>query len=186
MSKALRQALLIHVAPPLVFIFLLLLRLTLRVKHVHREHGERFWKAGEGVITCFWHGRLLVMPFAHRGKAKVLISRHRDGEFIARVIRYFGLGTIRGSSGKEGQVSSFREMLSAIRDGWIIAITPDGPKGPRYKIKEGLIELARMSGRPIVPVTYGASKKKLSIPGTGLYSPTPFQGLSFCGVSRSS
>ena len=186
MSKKLRQALLVRVAPPLVFIFLRLLRLTLRVKHVHREHGEQFWKAGEGVITCFWHGRLLAMPFAHRGKAKVLISRHRDGEFIARVIQYFGLGSIRGSSGKEGKVSSFREMLSAIKEGWIIVITPDGPKGPRYKIKEGLIELARMSGRPIVPVTYGASKKKLSIPGTGSYSPIPFPGLSSCGVSLSS
>jgi lysophospholipid acyltransferase (LPLAT)-like uncharacterized protein len=186
MSKKLRQALLIYVAPPLVFIFLSLLRLTLRVTHVRRENAEQFWKAGEGVVTCFWHGRLLVMPFAHRGKAKVLISRHRDGEFIARVIRYFGLGTIRGSSGKEGQVSSFREMLGAIKEGWIIAITPDGPKGPRYKIKEGLVELARISGKPIVPVTYGASKKKLSTPGTGSYCPTPFPGSSFSGVSLSS
>ncbi|MEO0250263.1 MAG: DUF374 domain-containing protein [candidate division WOR-3 bacterium] len=183
MLKKLRQTLLIHAAPPLVFIFLILLRLTLRIRHAEKEQVLGLLKAGTGMIACFWHGRLLMMPFAHRRRVKVLISRHRDGEFIARVIRFFGLGAVRGSAGKEGQVSSFREMLNAIKQGWIIAITPDGPKGPRYKIKEGLIELARMSGRPIVPLTFGASKKKRSILGISSSSPILFPKLSFCGVS---
>ena len=76
--------------------------------------------------------------------AKVLISRHRDGEFIARVIRYFGLGTIRGSYGKRS-VSQVREMLAELKEGTDIAITPDGPKGPRYQMKQGIVELARLS-----------------------------------------
>ena len=101
------------------------------------------WGEGKGVIVCFWHGRLLAMPFAYEGKpAKVLISRHGDGEFIARVIKYFGLGTVRGSYGK-ASVSSIREILAELKQGTTIGITPDGPKGPRYQIKQGIVELRK-------------------------------------------
>ena len=185
MFKSVKQFLLVHILPPLVFLFLMLLRATLRIEHVNREQANEAWGKAGNVIACFWHGRLLLMPFAvRRAKAKVLISRHRDGEFIARVIRFFGLGTIRGSY-KKGGVASLREMLTAVKEGWTIAITPDGPKGPRYKIKEGLVEVARLTQKPILPVTYGARKKKLSDPGTVSSCPTLFHGLSFCGVSRS-
>jgi lysophospholipid acyltransferase (LPLAT)-like uncharacterized protein len=181
MSKRIKQFLLIHIFPPLVYMFLMLLRSTLRVEQVNREQMEDVRKKAGNVIACFWHGRLLLMPFAVKGvKAKVLISRHRDGEFIARVIRFFGLDTVRGSH-RKGGVTSIREMIASIREGWNIAITPDGPKGPKEKIKEGLVELARISQRPIVPVTYGARKKKLSTPGTVSFFPIPFQRLSFCG-----
>ncbi len=185
MFRRIRQVLLVHVLPPLVYIFLLLLRSTLRVEHVNRELMEDVRKKAGSVIACFWHGRLLLMPFAVRGvKAKVLISRHRDGEFIARVIRFFGLGTVRGSH-RRGGVASIREMITAIREGWIIAITPDGPRGPKQKIKEGLIELARISQKPILPVAYGARKKKRSTPGTASSCPILSPELSFCGENRS-
>ena len=185
MPKRIKQFLLVHPLPPLVYLFLLLLRATLRIQHVNRERMEDVMKQAGSVIACFWHGRLLLMPFAVKGvKAKVLISRHRDGEFIARVIRFFGLGTVRGSH-RKGGVTSIREMITAISEGWNIAITPDGPKGPKYRVKEGLIELAKISQKPILPVTYGARKKKLSVPGTALFFLIPFQELSFCGENLS-
>jgi lysophospholipid acyltransferase (LPLAT)-like uncharacterized protein len=181
MLKRVKQFLLIHTLPPLVYLFLLLLRATLSVQHVNRERMADAEKKAGNVIACFWHGRLLLMPFAVKAaRAKVLISRHRDGEFIARVIRFFGLGTVRGSH-RKGGVSSIREMITAIREGWTIAITPDGPKGPKYRVKEGLIELAKLSQKPILPVTYGARKKKLSTPGTASFFLIPFQKLSSCG-----
>jgi lysophospholipid acyltransferase (LPLAT)-like uncharacterized protein len=181
MFKRVKQFLLVRILPPLVYIFLLLLRATLSVEQVNKEAMEDVRKKAGSVIACFWHGRLLLMPFAVKGaRAKVLISRHRDGEFIARVIRFFGLGTVRGSH-RKGGVASIREMLVATREGWTIAITPDGPKGPKQRIKEGLIELARISQKPIIPVAYGARKKKLSTPGTASFFPIPFQKLSFCG-----
>jgi lysophospholipid acyltransferase (LPLAT)-like uncharacterized protein len=184
MLKRVKQFLLIRILPPLVYIFLLLLRSTLSMKHVNRQRMEEARKEAGSMIACFWHGRLLLMPFAVKGvKAKVLISRHRDGEFIARVIRFFGLGTVRGSHRKEGGVSSIREMLAAARDGWTIAITPDGPKGPKQRIKEGLIELAKITRKPIVPVAYGARKKKLSTPGIASFFLIPFQRSSSCGES---
>jgi lysophospholipid acyltransferase (LPLAT)-like uncharacterized protein len=168
--------LMLNALPPLIYIFLLFLKATSRIQYVYSESFRAIWDRGENGIVCFWTGRLLMMPFANkRGKGKVLISRHRDGEFIARVMGYFNLGAIRGSH-RKGTVSSLREIIHDLRAGFDVAITPDGPKGPRFKVKTGIVELAKLTGKPIVPLTYGASKKKLSIPGTGSLSPAPFQG----------
>ncbi len=165
----------LNVLPPLIYIFLLFLKVTSRVQYVYGDSFRPLWERGENVIVCFWHARLLMMPFAsNRGKGKVLISRHRDGEFIARVMGYFNLGVIRGSY-RKGTVSSLREIIHDLKAGVDVAITPDGPKGPRYKVKPGIVELAKLTGKPIVPLTYGAGKKKLSIPGTGLLFPVPFR-----------
>jgi lysophospholipid acyltransferase (LPLAT)-like uncharacterized protein len=143
------------------------------------------WDKGENSIVCFWHGRLLMMPFANRrGKGKVLISRHRDGEFIAKIMRYFGIGAVRGSYRKAGGISSLREIISDLKKGYDVAITPDGPKGPKYQVKKGIIELAKLTGKAIVPISYSAGKKKLFIPGTVSSSPGLFQKLCFSGVIR--
>ena len=109
-----------------------------------------------------------MMPFANvRGKGKVLISRHRDGELIAKVMAFFRLGSIRGSF-RKGTVSSIREIINSLREGYDVAITPDGPKGPRHTVKDGIVELSRLTGKALVPITYSASKKKLFTLGTGL------------------
>jgi lysophospholipid acyltransferase (LPLAT)-like uncharacterized protein len=169
MFRMIKYFLMLRILPPLVYLFLTMLRITFRVRHLNAEPIRQRWNRGENVIVCFWHGRLLMMPFANqRGKGKVLISRHRDGEFIARVVRFFRLGAVRGSYRKSG-VSSVREIISDLAKGFDIAITPDGPKGPRYKVKQGIIELAKLTGKAIVPVTYGASKKKPFTPGTDLF-----------------
>lgn len=176
MSKPVQSFLMRHIFPPLIYVFLLLLRLTVRIRHVNNGPVVDGWERGENYIVCFWHGRLLMMPFANlRGRGKVLISRHRDGELIARVMGYFGLGTIRGSYRKR-TVSSLREIVHDLRDGFDVAITPDGPKGPRYKVKDGIVELARLTGKGIVPITYSASKKKPFTPGIDSSFPILFQG----------
>jgi len=174
-----------HILPPLVFVFLTLLRITLTIKQKNSETVSEAWKKGNNFIFCFWHGRLLMMPFANlRGKGKVLISRHRDGELIARVMAFFRLGSIRGSF-RKGSVSSIREIIHDLREGYDVAITPDGPKGPRYSVKDGIVELARLTGKSIVPITYSASKKKLFNHGTGLFCHTLFQRYSSCGATPS-
>ncbi len=174
-----RQALLVRLLPPVVYLFLIVLRTTLRIRHVNNEAVDRLRQEGQNIIACFWHGRLLAMPFAYKGqRLKVLISRHADGEFIARVIGYFGMGTVRGSY-RKGTVSSIREMIAELAEGTDIAITPDGPKGPRHKVKEGIIELARLTRRPIVPVTYGASKKKLFDSWDRFLLPYPFSKIVY-------
>lgn len=183
MLKKIKNQLALYVLPPLAYVFLSALRTTLRITHMNRGAIEGIWQSGQSSIVLFWHGRLLAMPFAYkRGKGKALISKHRDGELIARVVRYFGLEAIRGSHGKAGSVSSLREMLRAAKEGQDIGITPDGPKGPRQRIKKGILEFAQASRRPIVPVAYGASKKKLFIPGMNLFCLSLLQESSSSGA----
>jgi lysophospholipid acyltransferase (LPLAT)-like uncharacterized protein len=176
MFKRIKHMAMLYLLPPLIYVFLRVLGATARIRYSYSEAYKAIREQDGNVIVCFWHGRLLMMPFANtRGKGKVLISRHRDGEFIARVMKYFNLGTIRGSY-RKGTVSSLREIIHDLKAGYDVAITPDGPKGPRFKVKAGIVELAKLTGKPIVPLTYGASKKKLSIPGTGSLFPVCSQG----------
>ena len=169
------------VLPSFMYTFLVLLKLTLRVEYINKFPLDKTSSKGPGSIICFWHSRLLMMPFAKKsGPTKVLSSRHRDGEFMVRVMQFFNVGTIRGSY-KKMSISSLREIIGNLKAGIDIAITPDGPKGPRYIVKNGIIELARLSGNTIVPVTYGAGKKKLFNHGTGSSSPTLFRKLPSSG-----
>ena len=186
MLKNIKYILMLYVLPPLVYGFITFIKLTSKLVHVHQETAYKMWDEGKNFIVCFWHGRLLMMPFANRrGKGKVLISRHRDGEFIARTMTYFNLGSIRGSYRKEGSISSLREIMSDLKKGFDVAITPDGPKGPRYKVKEGIVELARLTNKPILPLTYSESKKKLLNHGIALSCPCLFLRLFLCGETLS-
>jgi len=112
-------------------------------------------------IVAFWHGRMFLLPFALRDyaqKVAILISRHRDGELIARVVEKLGFKTVRGSAGKgKGGSRAFLRMLKLLEDGFTVAITPDGPKGPREVVKPGIVKLSMSTGIPIYPLTFGCS-----------------------------
>jgi lysophospholipid acyltransferase (LPLAT)-like uncharacterized protein len=120
------------------------------------------------VILAMWHGQHFLMPFIkHKGekfRAKVLISRHRDGEINAIAAEWLGIGTIRGSGdhgsefNRKGGVSAFREMLTALEQGYNIALTADVPKVARVA-GLGIIKLAQMSGRPIYPVAIATRRR---------------------------
>ncbi len=101
----------------------------------------------EPVIFASWHGDLLMQPYLYRQfrsipQAKVLISEHFDGKIIAKVIHFFGLGTIRGSTTRGG-AKVLIQGLQALEKGYDIGITPDGPKGPRYSIGNGVVVMAQ-------------------------------------------
>lgn len=152
-----------------------LLRLTLRLEVRDEEHVAQFWNRGENVIVAFWHDRFLMLPFAYRGPAgvRVLISSSNDGELIARTIHRFGLGTVRGSSSRGGGIA-FDQLRSALREGYDVGITPDGPKGPRHRCKVGVIELARATGRPVVPVLMSSVRGKRVRSWDRFLIPVPF------------
>lgn len=105
------------------------------------------------VVYVFWHGNMFVMPFLRKGSCiKTLASTHRDGRLVAQVVRFFNVGNIPGSSHRR-PYRAFRMMLKAIREeNCDIAIAPDGPTGPRHKMKKGPVELAYLAKVPIVPV----------------------------------
>ncbi len=105
----------------------------------------------EPCIYMFWHRNQIPMTVVNAKKnAGVLISSSKDGELIAGPVSVLGYKPIRGSSTRGGS-SALRKMLDYLKTG-PVAITPDGPKGPLYKIKKGSILLATKSGRPIIPV----------------------------------
>lgn len=151
-----------------------LLSLTIRKKTLYSERFQKFRDQGQRVIAAFWHQRLLMMPFFPRpGKTGMLVSRHRDGEIIARLIRYLAIDSVRGSTTRGG-LSALRGMVRFYREGGNLAITPDGPQGPKHVVQPGVIELARLTGSPVFPITYGASGKRSLSTWDRFMIPLPF------------
>ena len=123
------------------------------------EGGERLdnaIKSGQGLIIAAWHGRML-LPIYHLRNRDItsLVSFHRDGELITRVVTRLGYVIRRGSPRKGGR-EGFLTMSRDIREGRAVSIFPDGPTGPRYNLRDGVIHLSRMTGAPIFPLTYSA------------------------------
>jgi lysophospholipid acyltransferase (LPLAT)-like uncharacterized protein len=107
-------------------------------------------------IYAFWHGDLLVPSAAIRGSgAAVMISRHADGEVIARIVQRLGYTTVRGSSTRGG-ATALHEAIEVLRGGRVAVFTPDGPRGPRHVARPGAVFAASRSGAEIVPLGVGA------------------------------
>jgi len=150
---------LLFLASFLGFIVLILLRLTVRIRRIGEETLFDFYRNKRHFILAFWHGRQLMMPYSYRGKQiHILISQHGDGEIVARAMSYFGFHSVRGSTTRGG-FRAFRELIR-ISGSSDLAITPDGPKGPPRRVQMGIIELARLTALPIIPVTFGSSSAR--------------------------
>ncbi len=111
------------------------------------------------VIIAFWHNRTVLMAYFYerysRGRtALTFISRSRDGQFMTDVAARFGIKAVRGSSSRHGTSATLAAIRAASDRHVDLVITPDGPRGPRYQIRPGLIRLAQATQRPIVAVTY--------------------------------
>ena len=158
----------------LAHLLIRLLRATVSIRHVGREHLERLERGDRNYIFAFWHGRLLMMPYAYRGKKmRILISRHADGEYIANAMRWFGHGAIRGSTTRGG-AAALRAVVRALRGGMDVGFTPDGPRGPRFQVQDGVILAARLGRVPIVPVSFSASRAKIFQSWDRFVLPLPF------------
>lgn len=146
--------------PYLGYAFSTLIKLTTSLTTVRGELRERLRAADKRFIYAFWHQRQVFFTVSHRGdNVSILISRSTDGEMIAETIRLCcGVSSIRGSSTR-GASDAVRGMLKALRSGLDLGITPDGPKGPRREIKDGVMYLARKLGVPILPVTSAQSNR---------------------------
>jgi lysophospholipid acyltransferase (LPLAT)-like uncharacterized protein len=120
---------------------------------------ESLARADQSAIFCVWHSTILyfIYVLAPLGLT-AMISRSRDGEDIAWVMDRFGYDNARGSAHRGGG-SALREMLRTLGEGRNVIITPDGPKGPRYVLKPGVVALARHKRLPIVPIAYSAPRR---------------------------
>jgi lysophospholipid acyltransferase (LPLAT)-like uncharacterized protein len=155
-----------------------------------REHFRPF---GEGVpaVFAFWHEFLPLMPalsliarrlpLYRRVPIHALVSQHRDGRFIGAVVRRFGILPILGSSSRGG-AAGLRNLLTVLRNGDLIGITPDGPRGPRRQAAFGVAQLAALSGVPVVPVAARTNRCIQLKTWDRMAVPLPFgRGVLVCG-----
>ena len=153
-----KDRLLLSYAPFFASLAIRFLYLTNRTEILGGEHPQKLWDRGEKVILSSWHDQLLMMIMVYRGAGvKILISSSKDGELIAKTMRCFGHGVVRGSSSRGGR-AAFKELLSLCGEEVDLAFTPDGPRGPRHQLKDGVIQLARLSGRPVLPLAFACSR----------------------------
>jgi len=151
-----RPGVLVRLAETLGPVLIRTLGHTLHARILPRTEAGRRRRVRETSIYAFWHGRMLIPAFTHRHRGiGILVSRHRDGEYIARVVARLGFEPLRGSTTRGG-VAGLRAMIAYSRTGRDLAFTPDGPRGPRYVVQPGVIYAASRTGLPIVPVAIEA------------------------------
>lgn len=135
-----------HVAPHVLRI----VTRSLRLEVIGRDRYLAMRQEGKGCILAFWHESFFVLPEIHRGEnVHVMVSKHADGEMIHRVLVRFGNSTVRGSSTSGGR-EALEGLVGRGHDGFCVAITPDGPRGPRRVLKPGVVAIAQRTGLPIV------------------------------------
>jgi hypothetical protein len=150
--------------------------------------------AGRPVIAAFWHERLPLMPALWRmarrqsqPRMHVLISRHRDGRLIALLVARLGVDVVHGSTARQGQdrggAASMRQLLEYLGRGEQVAITPDGPRGPRRVAAPGVARLAAVSGIAILPCAAQTTRRRVLASWDRMVVPLPFgRGVLVCGT----
>ena len=148
--------------------------------------------AGAPVVVAFWHERLLLMPMLwlkarrstegwnRQNRVHVLVSHHRDGRFIGAMVARFALNIVLGSSSRGG-AGGLRKLLSILSNGDHIAITPDGPRGPRRVAASGVAQLAALSGVPVLPCAAQTTRRWVLHTWDRMVVPKPFgRGVVVC------
>ena len=199
LKKLLRSAAVQAVTARLVGLYLDLALRTTRWTVVGAQHAAGA-TAGTPTIAAFWHERLPMLPalWMHmrrdgaRGTPRVLVSKHRDGRFIATVVRRFGVVVVHGSSSKDGTArdvsekggaASVRVLLAVLQAGEHILITPDGPRGPRRIASPGVAQIAGLSGARVLPVGAQTSRRRVLPTWDGMLVPLPWgRGVIVCGA----
>jgi lysophospholipid acyltransferase (LPLAT)-like uncharacterized protein len=140
-----------------------------------KEHPDLYWEQNKPLIACFWHGRLLMMFKSWFGQHKLhmLISSHPDGQIIAHTTQHFGYGWIAGSSNRGGR-KAILNILKTLKSGESVGITPDGPRGPRYKASLGVVQMARLGNVALLPLSYSTTRGIFMKSWDRFFLPLPF------------
>lgn len=177
-----------RLAARFIWILVQLLALTIRWRF---EDKTGYLKPGtlDRFIFAVWHNRLALCAVVYnrfvRDATRVdrnyaaLISASRDGGLLARIIELFGGTAVRGSSSRRG-AQALIELRSAAEAGLDLAITPDGPRGPMYTVQPGIIAIAQITGRPILPVAYRHGWKFCTRSWDRFQIPLPFTRCEVC------
>ena len=173
-------ALYIEIAAVIGAIVIRMIMWSVRWEYSGSIDPNLLWNKGGSKLITFWHNRQLMMPhlYLHFGPKKkkpmyTLISLHRDGRLIARAMQYFGVNSIGGSSSRNAMAAMVK-MIRRLSKGCHGAITPDGPRGPLYKLKPGVLKIAQKSGALIYPASYGTKHKWMFSSWDKMILPKPF------------
>lgn len=169
---------LLNLIPTIAYFIINFISKTLRFELDNIEYILEEKPKGKNFVFAFWHNQFFVMPYFYRKYLKnshisVLTSLSKDGEYISRVVEKFGFNAIRGSSSRGGE-NAIRLLIRQLEQGIDVAVTPDGPRGPRHKVQQGVIALAELSGCSIIPVGYKATCKKVLNTWDKFIIPLPF------------
>lgn len=149
-----------------------LLAATWRYREQGREHLDAL--RGRPYVYALWHSRILPLLFLHRAENIVLlISRHRDGGYLADLAHSWGYRSVRGSSQRGGDVGLLG-VVHALQGGAVVAITPDGPRGPAEEVKPGAVAAAQLAAVPILCIGARASAAWRLKSWDGFVIPKPF------------
>lgn len=142
----------------LAYCYLMFAGLTTRIKRIKSPEFEAL-ETKTNYIYAIWHARQAFLAYAHRHtNICALVSRSKDGEYMARLIQKLGIGAVRGSTSKGGSLALLA-LIDEAQAGRHPVITPDGPRGPQRTVQQGIIFLAQKTGLPIIPATCGISSK---------------------------
>ena len=160
------------------FLFYSITRLickSIRWKYLVENEKSNIFKNDQEYIFCCWHNRLFLGPhlLPRNRIINALQSSHSDGMITSLAFEYLGMKVILGSS-KKGGMQAFRNMVKCIQLGASVAITPDGPKGPKETVKEGIIKLAQITQKPIIPLVWSTNKYKAFNSWDNFVVPFPF------------
>jgi lysophospholipid acyltransferase (LPLAT)-like uncharacterized protein len=134
------------------------LRATLSIERLHFDRYLELRARGVPILFALWHGRMFLPIQIHRRQGIVtMASRSEDGDIIARWLERNGYRVVRGSTSRGGG-EALRQMVREIRGGRHAALTVDGPQGPPRAVQAGVLQLARLTGARILPITYSCTR----------------------------
>ena len=157
------------------------IRKSLKLKILIAPEHSLDWSLDSPKVLAFWHGQQLMMPWIYldhkpgtaRKPISVLISKSKDGRFIAKAMDVLGIGSVAGSSSRGGK-EALIQLVRLVKNGSHVAVTPDGPKGPARKVKVGALKISQLTGAEIIPACVAARPCWTFGSWDGMILPKPF------------
>ncbi len=176
----------------ILYLYIIFCYRTSKVSWKNKDERDALEATGESFTYLLWHNKVALCPYLsskkNLRKVNTVVSKHGDGELLSKVLRLFGIKQIRGSSDKDskkgtvkdrGGSKAIKEIRKAVKSGDHIAITPDGPRGPKYQIKDNLIPIAQVTKMKLVCFGYTISRAWELNSWDNMLIPKPFATIEF-------
>lgn len=159
-KKILKHSLTISVIARIAAKYILFVYKTTRWQWVNRDIMIKYQQSGKPFLVAFWHNRLLMTTFGWQSDRpfNMLISAHGDGKIIAQTVGHHGIKTIAGSK-RHGGSQALREICKTLKEGEVVGITPDGPRGPRMRASDGIAMISRLTGCDVITLAYSVKRR---------------------------